>query len=557
MTMPTGPSHERWRLDFAPWLWAEATDEERDRMRVRLADLVARGYALGADCTVSELAVLDADSLELGDRSYVAAHAHLTGTVRVGADCSINVGTAVRGQVSLGDGVRVGAQSAVLGFNHSFDDPDVETFRQPLTSRGITIGDDVWIGTHVVVVDGVRVGSHAVIGAGAVVTHDVAEWAIVVGNPGRQIGDRRARGGRQSARPALDRLAEDARAAVPNLLERAWVDGAYRDRADAEPTVRAHCDAIELADLLLDRPPRQLSAEQHVERLRSWQDASTGLVPELDHGPAVGGDVPVFGDHDRAYHVLSVGYALALLGSSLQHPIRALASLTPDTLRDALDQLPWSTHAWGAGAVVDSLGTALTWATIAAEPGSERLQSELVRWLTSSRDPGTGLWGSTAGGLREPVNGTYRLLRGTYAQWGLRGGPDDALVDTVLRRASEVLRPTAATNTCDFLDVVHPLWWAGEAARTRRANDVAEVAHAVLDLAVDAWVPGAGAVFDAESGPSLQGTEMWLATAWYAADLLGEAGPRAYRPRGIHRPEPAPSSIAKWVAPPRTTQEKA
>ena len=64
---------------------------------------------------------------------------------------------------------------------------DLEVFRQPLTSKGIRVGDDVWIGSHVVILDGVTVGSRSVLAAGAIVTKDVAEGAIVGGNPAKFI----------------------------------------------------------------------------------------------------------------------------------------------------------------------------------------------------------------------------------------------------------------------------------------------------------------------------------------------------------------------------------
>lgn len=62
--------------------------------------------------------------------------------------------------------------------------------RQPLSSAAVTIGRDVWIGAGAVILKGVRVGDGAVIGAGAVVTHDVPDYAKVVGVPARQIGER-------------------------------------------------------------------------------------------------------------------------------------------------------------------------------------------------------------------------------------------------------------------------------------------------------------------------------------------------------------------------------
>ncbi|KEP74650.1 hypothetical protein HR12_06505 [Microbacterium sp. SUBG005] len=162
--MTTPSSH-----DFSPWtFWDEALPEDRERQRAHL-DALAREHPdwdLGERVFVSEHAGVDPDRLAIGDRSYIALGAYLTGTVRIGADCSLNPYTVVRGDVQLGDAVRVGAHTSLIGFNHGFE-PGTEVFRQPLTSRGVRIGSDVWIGSHVVVLDGVTVGDHAVLAAGA------------------------------------------------------------------------------------------------------------------------------------------------------------------------------------------------------------------------------------------------------------------------------------------------------------------------------------------------------------------------------------------------------
>ncbi len=56
-------------------------------------------------------------------------------------------------------------------------------------SNPIVIEDDVWIGFNSIILKGVRIGKGAVIGAGTVITHDVPEYSIVVGNPQRIIGN--------------------------------------------------------------------------------------------------------------------------------------------------------------------------------------------------------------------------------------------------------------------------------------------------------------------------------------------------------------------------------
>ncbi len=77
--------------EFAPWHVDEATDEERAAQAARIARLRERGHAIGADCFVATSAAVRPDHLELGDRSCIAAHAQVSGTVALGADTTVNV----------------------------------------------------------------------------------------------------------------------------------------------------------------------------------------------------------------------------------------------------------------------------------------------------------------------------------------------------------------------------------------------------------------------------------------------------------------------------------
>ena len=56
---------------------------------------------------------------------------------------------------------------------------------------GIAIGDDVWLGAGVIVLDGVTIGRGAVVGAGAVVAASLPEYATAVASRALKIGDRR------------------------------------------------------------------------------------------------------------------------------------------------------------------------------------------------------------------------------------------------------------------------------------------------------------------------------------------------------------------------------
>jgi acetyltransferase-like isoleucine patch superfamily enzyme len=62
---------------------------------------------------------------------------------------------------------------------------------ETISHKPILIEDDVWIGFNCAIMKGVVVGKGAIVGAASVVTHDVAPYAIVVGNPARKVGESR------------------------------------------------------------------------------------------------------------------------------------------------------------------------------------------------------------------------------------------------------------------------------------------------------------------------------------------------------------------------------
>lgn len=94
--------------------------------------------------------------------------------------------------ITIGSGVTIGSYSLIVDNNHCFDDPDASVMDQGLSGKPVEIGDNAWIGGHTVVLPGVRIGRGAIVGAGSVVTKSVEDYQVVVGNPARPIGDRRA-----------------------------------------------------------------------------------------------------------------------------------------------------------------------------------------------------------------------------------------------------------------------------------------------------------------------------------------------------------------------------
>jgi acetyltransferase-like isoleucine patch superfamily enzyme len=102
--------------------------------------------------------------------------------------------------VSIGSFVSIGSQVVLIpGGNHRIDWATTSPLRtlldlprladqvRPATKGDITIGNDVWIGYGATILSGVTIGDGAVIGARAVVARDVRPYAIVVGNPAREV----------------------------------------------------------------------------------------------------------------------------------------------------------------------------------------------------------------------------------------------------------------------------------------------------------------------------------------------------------------------------------
>jgi acetyltransferase-like isoleucine patch superfamily enzyme len=108
------------------------------------------------------------------------------------ANVGFNVEVFSAADVRIGRRVLIAAYTYLVGGDHLYDRVDVPVLEQGRTARGIDVGDNVWLGAHVVVTDGARIGRDAVVGAGAVVIGEIPDYHIAAGIPARAIRDRRA-----------------------------------------------------------------------------------------------------------------------------------------------------------------------------------------------------------------------------------------------------------------------------------------------------------------------------------------------------------------------------
>jgi acetyltransferase-like isoleucine patch superfamily enzyme len=198
------------RLGGAPGLFL------RSKLYPRLLGGVGRGVVFGSNVVlrhphkifignnvvIDDNVVLDAKGygnrgIVIGDEVFIGRNSILNcknGNILVGNgslvgfNCVLQAGREIR----VGDNVMIAAYSYLVGGRHSFEQTDTPIRLQEVTSRGIEIGDNCWLGARVTVMDGTRVGRDCVIGAGAVVTRDIGEWQIALGVPAREVKDRRA-----------------------------------------------------------------------------------------------------------------------------------------------------------------------------------------------------------------------------------------------------------------------------------------------------------------------------------------------------------------------------
>ena len=177
---------------------------------VPLAKLHSHGY-------ISPAAIIHHNSLERGKHCFIGdnviiyqdnnggfvklgdnAHLHTGIKIQTGNGANVEIGeqthiqsgcqlSAYKSSIKIGRGVEIAPNCAFYSYNHSVK-AGQPIRNQPLDSKGdISIGDNVWLGYGVIVLDGVVIGKNTVIGAGSVVTKNIPQNAIAAGNPAKLI----------------------------------------------------------------------------------------------------------------------------------------------------------------------------------------------------------------------------------------------------------------------------------------------------------------------------------------------------------------------------------
>ncbi len=131
--------------------------------------------------------------IKIGDRCKINA-ASLRGPLEIGNNVLLNVNSDLAGYkdapIVIGNDVQIAPYVVILGAMHGYQDRHHLIREQPLTAKAVVIEDDVWVGTHSVILPGVKIGRGAVVSANSVVARDIEPYCVAAGVPARVFAKR-------------------------------------------------------------------------------------------------------------------------------------------------------------------------------------------------------------------------------------------------------------------------------------------------------------------------------------------------------------------------------
>ena len=111
--------------------------------------------------------------------------------VSIGNRVSIHPYTYLLGEITIGNYVAIATRCSFIAESHNFAEVTTPIKLQGIEDQPISIGNDVWIGAHSIILGNVTIGDGAIIGAGSVVTKSIASYSVAMGVPARVVYNRK------------------------------------------------------------------------------------------------------------------------------------------------------------------------------------------------------------------------------------------------------------------------------------------------------------------------------------------------------------------------------
>lgn len=138
--------------------------------------MIGADVRMGTNVRIFNEQLVNVYGCELGDDTFVGPFVEITAGVKIGRRCKIESHAFVCDGVTLEDDVFIG--HGTMFVNDLYPRVDRQVDR-----RHTLVSEFASVGSNATIIGGITIGRFAVIGAGAVVTHNVAEYSIVAGNP--------------------------------------------------------------------------------------------------------------------------------------------------------------------------------------------------------------------------------------------------------------------------------------------------------------------------------------------------------------------------------------
>lgn len=148
--------------------------------------IIDEGAIIGSNTSVWHFTHVRSTAV-IGDNSTIGSHCYIDSEVSIGNNCKVQSASLIYHPAKIGDGVFIGPGCRIINDKNpkAVNEDGRKLTDSDWNCEGVIIEDRASIGTGSIIMPGVTVGRGAIVGAGSIVTSDVAPFSVVFGSPAR------------------------------------------------------------------------------------------------------------------------------------------------------------------------------------------------------------------------------------------------------------------------------------------------------------------------------------------------------------------------------------